>query len=180
MDNKVARIYELVRMINEASAAYYGTGTEIMSNHEWDMLYDELSALERETGIILSNSPTQNVGGDTDATFEKVPHEISVKSLDKTKDIEALAAFIGDRPGVMSWKLDGLTVVLTYDGNVLEKAVTRGKNGIGELVTENARNFSGVMGRIPYSGRLNLRGEALISYKDFESVNASLPDGEEP
>lgn len=180
MDNKVARIYELVRMINEASAAYYGTGTEIMSNHEWDMLYDELSALEKETGIILSNSPTQNVGGDADATFEKVPHEISVKSLDKTKDIEALAAFIGDRPGVMSWKLDGLTVVLTYDGNVLEKAVTRGKNGIGELVTENARNFSGVMGRIPYSGRLNLRGEALISYKDFESVNASLPEGEEP
>ncbi len=178
----IQKIYELVRKINEASDAYYGTGEEIMSNHEWDALYDELVKLENETGIVLSNSPTRNVGGEvqTVSGFEKVQHEISVKSLDKTKDVEALASFIGTHPGIMSWKLDGLTVVLTYNHGDLVKAVTRGKNGIGELVTENAKNFTGVPGKIPYLGRLNVRGEALISYADFETVNASLPEGEEP
>lgn len=180
-EQKVNRIYELVKQINEASDAYYA-GQEIMSNHKWDALYDELAALEKETGIVMSNSPTRNVGPETAATFtfEKVKHEISVKSLDKTKDVDALAAFIGTRAGIMSWKLDGLTVVLTYDNGVLEKAVTRGKNGIGELVTANARNFTGVPAEIPYKGRLHVRGEALITYEDFEVINANLPEGEEP
>lgn len=184
LNTDIHRMHLLISKINEASDAYYGSGTEIMSNHEWDALYDELTALEKKTGIIMANSPTQNVGsgkpGQINSSFEKVHHEISVKSLDKTKDIDALSAFIGERPGIMSWKLDGLTVVLTYDNGKLEKAVTRGKNGIGELVTDNARNFIGVPESIPYTDRLNVRGEALINYADFKIVNASLPEGEEP
>lgn len=180
--DKNQRMQELIEKLNEASKAYYGSGKEIMSNFEWDRLYDELVQLEGETGIVMANSPTVNVG-ELDAVlsgFEKVQHEISVKSLDKTKDVDTLAAFIGDCPGIMSWKLDGLTVVLTYDNGELVKAVTRGKNGIGELITANARHFAGVPSVIPYKGRLNVRGEALISYADFEKVNASLPEGEEP
>lgn len=177
----VLKMQQLIKKINEASDAYYGSGVEIMSNHEWDALYDELAAMEERTGIVMANSPTQNVGGGkTMSGFEKVHHEISVKSLDKTKDISALVSFLGDRPGVLSWKLDGLTVVLTYDNGELIKAVTRGKNGIGELITENARNFTGVPKYIPYRGHLNVRGESLITYEDFEAVNASLPEGEEP
>lgn len=180
--DKNQRMQELIEKLNEASKAYYGSGKEIMSNFEWDRLYDELVQLEGETGIVMANSPTVNVG-ELDAVlsgFEKVQHEISVKSLDKTKDVDTLAAFIGGCPGIMSWKLDGLTIVLTYDNGELVKAVTRGKNGIGELITANARHFSGVPSVIPYNGRLNVRGEALISYADFEKVNASLPEGEEP
>lgn len=180
--NKNQRMQELIEKLNEASKAYYGSGKEIMSNFEWDRLYDELVQLEGETGIVMANSPTVNVG-ELDAVlsgFEKVQHEISVKSLDKTKDVDTLAAFIGGCPGIMSWKLDGLTIVLTYDNGELVKAVTRGKNGIGELITANARHFTGVPSVIPYNGRLNVRGEALISYADFEKVNASLPEGEEP
>lgn len=180
--DKNQRMQELIEKLNEASKAYYGSGKEIMSNFEWDRLYDELVQLEGETGIVMANSPTVNVG-ELDAVlsgFEKVQHEISVKSLDKTKDVDTLAAFIGGCPGIMSWKLDGLTIVLTYDNGELVKAVTRGKNGIGELITANARHFSGVPSVIPYKGRLNVRGEALISYADFEKVNASLPEGEEP
>lgn len=180
--DKNQRMQELIEKLNEASKAYYGSGKEIMSNFEWDRLYDELVQLEGETGIVMANSPTVNVG-ELDAVlsgFEKVQHEISVKSLDKTKDVDTLAAFIGGCPGIMSWKLDGLTVVLTYDNGELVKAVTRGKNGIGELITANARHFAGVPSVIPYKGRLNVRGEALISYADFEKVNASLPEGEEP
>lgn len=180
--DKNQRMQELIEKLNEASKAYYGSDKEIMSNFEWDRLYDELVQLEGETGIVMANSPTVNVG-ELDAVlsgFEKVQHEISVKSLDKTKDVDTLAAFIGGCPGIMSWKLDGLTIVLTYDNGELVKAVTRGKNGIGELITANARHFAGVPSVIPYKGRLNVRGEALISYADFEKVNASLPEGEEP
>lgn len=180
--DKNQRMQELIEKLNEASKAYYGSDKEIMSNFEWDRLYDELVQLEGETGIVMANSPTVNVG-ELDAVlsgFEKVQHEISVKSLDKTKDVDTLAAFIGGCPGIMSWKLDGLTIVLTYDNGELVKAVTRGKNGIGELITANARHFVGVPSVIPYKGRLNVRGEALISYADFEKVNASLPEGEEP
>lgn len=180
--DKNQRMQELIEKLNEASKAYYGSGGEIMSNFEWDSLYDELVQLESETGIVMTSSPTINVG-ELDVVlsgFEKVQHEISVKSLDKTKDVDTLAAFIGNRPGIMSWKLDGLTVVLTYDNGELVKAVTRGKNGIGERITANARHFAGVPSVIPYKGRLNVRGEALISYADFEKVNESLPEGEEP
>lgn len=183
-DTDIHQMHLLIKQINEASDAYYGSGAEIMPNHGWDKLYDELAALEEKTGIIMANSPTQNVGGGSPGQaaggFEKMRHEVSVKSLDKTKDMDTLAAFIGDRPGIMSWKLDGLTVVLTYDNGRLEKAVTRGKNGVGELITDNARNFTGVPESIPYKGRLHVRGEALITYADFETVNASLPEGEEP
>lgn len=178
---KKERMEELIKTINKASEAYYGSGTEIMSNLEWDKLYDELTVLETETGVIMSNSPTINVGGEAAVNgFEKIEHEISVKSLDKTKELGVLTNFIGSRPGIMSWKLDGLTVVLTYDNGLLEKAVTRGKNGIGELITANARNFMDVPAQIPHQGRLHVRGEALITYEDFEMVNASLPEGEEP
>lgn len=178
--HEMQRMHALIKQINEASDAYYA-GKEPMSNKEWDALYDELVNLEKETGIVMANSPTQNIGADTsNSTFEKVQHEIFVGSLDKTKDVDALAAFIGSRPGIMSWKLDGLTVVLTYDGGKLIKAVTRGKNGIGELVTENARHFTGVPETIPYAGHLNVRGESIISYADFKQVNESLPEGEEP
>ncbi len=181
-EQKIEKIYELVNKINEASDTYYGTGAELMSNHEWDALYDELTRLENETGIRLANSPTVNVGGEVKAVtgLQKMKHEISVKSLDKTKDVDVLSAFIGSRPGIMSWKLDGLTIVLTYDRGNLVKAVTRGKNGIGELVTDNARNFTGVPAKIPSLDHLNVRGEAIISYADFDIVNASLPEGEDP
>lgn len=182
-NKNLSRMRELIQKINEASDAYYGSGTELMSNHEWDALYDELVFLEGKTDVIMSNSPTQNVGPTEAAAqktgFEKIAHEISVKSLDKTKDVDALAAFLGDHPGIMSWKLDGLTVVLTYENGQLQKAVTRGRNGVGELITENARQMIGVPKKIPFGGRLNVRGEALISYRDFEIVNASLPEGEE-
>ena len=178
---KLARMQSLIKSLNAASALYYGSGASLMSDHEWDALYDELKTLEAETGIILSNSPTQNVGGDLiPSTFVKTAHEISVKSLDKTKDLDALKTFLGNRPGILSWKLDGLTVVLTYDHGRLEKAVTRGKNGTGELITENAKQFLNVPLFIPYEGRLHVRGEALISYRDFEDVNMSLPEGELP
>lgn len=181
---EIKRIHQLVGQINETSDAYYATGTEIMSNKEWDSLYDELKALEEKTGIVMSNSPTRNVGGESqnaeNSSFEKIEHEVSVKSLDKTKSVEALSDFIGVRAGIMSWKLDGLTVVLTYDNGELIKAVTRGKNGVGELITDNARNFNGIPTHIPYEERLNVRGEALITYPDFEYVNEHLPEGEEP
>lgn len=174
------RMEKLIQKINEASDAYYSSGTEIMSNLEWDKLYEELTELEVKTGVVMSNSPTVNVGGDISSGFEKIAHEISVKSLDKTKEIDTLADFIGSRSGIMSWKLDGLTVVLTYEDHKLEKAVTRGRNGIGELITDNAANFMNIPLQIPYERRLHVRGEALISYEDFEQVNASLPEGEEP
>lgn len=179
---RTLRMYDLIETLNKASDAYYGSGQEIMSNKEWDALYDELAALEKETGIVMTNSPTRNIGAEAadNSTFAKVEHEIFVGSLEKTKEVEDLESFLGARPGVMSWKLDGLTVVLTYDNGVLQKAVTRGKNGIGELITANARHFLGVPETIPFKGHLNVRGEALISYADFEIVSASLPEGEEP
>lgn len=175
------RMKELVSKINEASDLYYSGKESPMSNFEWDRLYDELKNLEQETGVVFSNSPTTNVGGGImNSSFEKVKHEISVKSLDKTKDVDTLVSFFGDKEVIMSWKLDGLTVVLTYQDGKLEKAVTRGKNGVGELITENARNFIGVPAAVKEKGRFHVRGEALISYADFEKVNANLPEGEEP
>lgn len=179
-EQEIQRMHELIKQINVANEVYYGKGGEPMSNFEWDKLYDELMALEAKTGVVMSNSPTITVGGESEnSSFEKVNHEIFVGSLDKTKDVDILTSFIGSRPGIMSWKLDGLTVVLTYDNGELIKAVTRGKNGVGELITENAKNFIGVPLHIPYKGRLNTRGEALITYTDFDTVNASLPEGEE-
>ena len=180
-NEKITRMRNLIAPLNKASADYYGSGESFLTDREWDALYDELKALEGETGIVFTDSPTRNVGGALPpSTFAKTPHEISVKSLDKTKDLAALMEFLGDRPGVLSWKLDGLTVVLTYDKGKLIKAVTRGKNGVGELVTENARQFFYVPDTVPSRERFHVRGEALIGYKSFEKVNDSLPEGELP
>lgn len=175
----LARMKELIDILNEASYAYYQGEREIMTNFEYDALYDELLELEKKTGTILSKSPTQKVGYEVVSSLPKVRHQSPMKSLDKTKDIEALAAFLGDHKGMFSWKLDGLTIVLTYEGGVLTQAATRGNGEIGEVITPNARFFKGVPGKIPYEGHLVVRGEALISYEEFEKINASLPAGEQ-
>ncbi len=173
---KQERIKELIEKLNEASKAYYKEDIEIMSNFEYDALYDELVALEAETGIIYSNSPTQNVGYESSTELVKERHENPALSLDKTKEPEALAAFIGDQKGLLSWKLDGLTIVLTYEDGKLLKAVTRGNGEIGEVVTANAKTFVNLPLTIPYTGRLVIRGEAVIKYDDFEQINAEISD----
>ncbi|MCD8082217.1 MAG: NAD-dependent DNA ligase LigA [Clostridiales bacterium] len=174
------RLQELNKLLNEAAAAYHGTGQEIMSDHEYDRLYEELVALERETGIILEDSPTKRVGAKPAGRLEKTTHEQPALSLDKTKDVAKLADWLGEQEGVLSWKMDGLTVVLTYEGGRLVKAATRGDGMIGEIITGNAKYFHGIPKMIPFSGKLILRGEAVISYQEFERINHSLPEGEEP
>lgn len=175
---KTDRIKELVQLLNKASKAYYAGDDEIMSNLEYDSLYDELVSLEAECGMILSNSPTQNVGYEAADSLLKERHESPMLSLDKTKDAYALAAFLGDQKGLLSWKMDGLTVVLTYEGGSLLKAVTRGNGEIGEVVTANARTFVNLPLKIPFTGKLVLRGEAVIKYSDFERINNALPETE--
>ena len=176
--NKTERIKELVKILNEASEAYYSEDTEIISNLEYDALYDELVSLEAETGIVLSSSPTVNVGYGASESLEKERHESPMLSLDKTKDVGVLAAFAGNRRALLSWKLDGLTVVLTYENGTLLKAVTRGNGEIGEVVTDNARVFKNLPLTIPFKGRLVLRGEAVIKYSDFERINARAEDSQ--
>ncbi|MBR3402376.1 MAG: NAD-dependent DNA ligase LigA [Parasporobacterium sp.] len=175
---KTARIKELTELLNKASRAYYAEGTEIMSNYEYDALYDELVSLEEETGFILSNSPTQNVGYEAAQQLVKEAHETPALSLDKTKDPQVLADFLGVQKGILSWKLDGLTVVVTYENGNLLKAVTRGNGEIGEVVTANARTFANLPLTIPYKGKLVLRGEAVIRYSDFERINREIPDAD--
>ena len=164
MDAKTERMKELVELLNQASKAYYQQDTEIMSNLEYDALYDELAALEQETGLILSKSPTQNVGYEIISELPKERHPAPMLSLDKTKSVEDLAAWLGDKTGVMSWKMDGLTVVLTYEDGVLVKAVTRGNGEIGEVITNNAKVFANLPNQIAYKGPLTIRGEAVITY----------------
>ena len=176
MNEKTERIKELVELLNRASKAYYQQDTEIMSNLEYDTLYDELAALEQETGLILSKSPTQHVGYEIISELPKERHPAPMLSLDKTKSVEDLAAWLGDKTGVMSWKMDGLTVVLTYEDGVLVKAVTRGNGEIGEVITNNAKVFANLPNRIAYKGLLTIRGEAVITYTDFERINATIPD----
>ena len=176
MDAKTERMKELVELLNQASKAYYQQDTEIMSNLEYDALYDELAALEQETGLILSKSPTQNVGYEIISELPKERHPAPMLSLDKTKSVEDLAAWLGDKTGVMSWKMDGLTVVLTYEDGVLVKAVTRGNGEIGEVITNNAKVFANLPNQIAYKGPLTIRGEAVITYTDFERINATIPD----
>ncbi len=178
MDEKNGRIRELVNILNKASKAYYQDSTEIMSNFEYDRLYDELSELEKETGIILSNSPTVNVGYEVLSRLPKETHESPMLSLDKTKDVSALQDFLGDKSGIISWKLDGLTVVLTYNDGELIKAVTRGNGVVGEVITGNAKVFKNIPLKIAYKGELIIRGEAVIKYSDFERINAEITDGE--
>lgn len=174
----IDRIKELVTLLNQAGRAYYQEDREIMSNREYDALYDELVRLEQETGITLANSPTVHVGYEVLSELEKEEHSSPMLSLDKTKDVETLAAWLGDKRGILSWKMDGLTVVLTYRNGVLEKAVTRGNGEIGEVITNNARTFRNIPGRIPYAGELIVRGEAVIKYSDFERINADIEEGE--
>ncbi len=172
--NKTDRIKELTARLNEARKAYYAEDREILSDLEYDRLYDELEKLELETGVILANSPTQEVGYEAVDELPKERHGTPMLSLDKTKDVDALRAFIGGQRVLLSWKMDGLTIVLTYrDGN-LYKAVTRGNGVIGEVVTNNAKVFQNLPLRIPYKGELVLRGEAVISYSDFEKINNEI------
>ena len=174
--SKNERMKELVRLLNKASRAYYQEAQEIMSNHEYDRLYDELKELEDELGITLSNSPTVNVGYEVVSELPKERHESPMLSLDKTKEVEELKNFVGDQKVLMSWKMDGLTVVLTYRDGKLYKAVTRGNGEVGEVITNNAKVFKNVPVQIAYQGELILRGEAVIGYKDFEKINQEIED----
>jgi len=174
--NKRKRIEELVELLNQAGKAYYQEGKEIISNLEYDKAYDELVRLEEETGIVLSASPTQNVGYSVATALPKEEHASPMLSLDKTKSVETLQSFLGEQKGILSWKLDGLTVVMTYEKGELVKAVTRGNGRIGEIVTENAKRFRNLPLRIPFKGRLVLRGEALIRYSDFAKINEEIPE----
>lgn len=174
--NSVERMKELGELLRDASRAYYQEDREVMSNFEYDRLYDELEALEKETGIVLAGSPTVTVGYEAVDELPKERHEIPMLSLDKTKDVEALAEFAGEHQTLLSWKLDGLTVVLTYENGKLSKAVTRGNGETGEVITNNARVFKNVPLTIPHKEEVILRGEAVIRYSDFEKINAEIED----
>lgn len=174
MDEKISRMKELVSVLTDAGKAYYQESREIMSNFEYDKLYDELLALEKETGVILSKSPTQNVGYQVLSELPKETHESPMLSLDKTKSTDGLIEWLGEQKGILSWKMDGLTVVLTYNHGTLTKAVTRGNGEIGEVITSNARVFSNVPLNISHQGELVLRGEAVIKYSDFARINEEI------
>ena len=175
-DNRILRMKELHRQLLAASRAYYQESREIMSNFEYDRLYDELLELEKETGTVLAGSPTQKVGYEVLSELPKEAHEAPMLSLDKTKEVPVLQEWLGSQKGLLSWKLDGLTIVLTYEGGELVKAVTRGNGEIGEVITNNAKVFSNVPLRIPYQGQLILRGEAIIKYSDFARINEEIED----
>lgn len=170
------RMKELVGILNQAGRAYYNEDREIMSNLEYDRLYAELEGLEKSTGIVLADSPTAHVGYEIRDSLPKETHERPMLSLDKTKDIGVLAEFVGDHKSLLSWKMDGLTIVLTYENGTLSKAVTRGNGIVGEVVTPNARVFRNIPVRIPYQGQLILRGEAIIRYSDFSRINDEIED----
>ena len=175
--NKIDRMRELNEILAKAADAYYNTGVEIMSDYEYDSLYDELEALEKETGIILSGSRTQKVGYEVSSSLKKVKHTSKMLSLDKTKSIDELTVWLGENCGFLSWKLDGLTIVLTYENGVLQQAVTRGSGDEGEDITSNARHIIGIPAVIPFKNKLVIRGEALMKYSDFNRVNAEIEDG---
>ena len=176
--NRSDRIKELVDTLNKAAKVYYSGTDEIMSNLEYDRLYDELKALEDETGIVLAGSPTHKVGYETLSELPKEEHERPMLSLDKTKSVEELAVFAGTHKSLLSWKLDGLTVVVTYRDGELYKAVTRGNGYVGEVITPNAKVFVNLPAKIPYKGELVIRGEAIITYSDFERINRSIEEDE--
>ncbi len=173
---KRQRIEELVELLNKANYAYEQEDREIMSNYEYDALYDELKKLEEETGYVMAKSPTVNAGYEVLSELPKERHVAPMLSLDKTKDVEALAAFLGDKEGMLSWKMDGLTNVLTYQNGELVKALTRGNGEIGENITNNARVYKNIPLKIPYKGELVLRGESIITYSEFERINAEIED----
>jgi DNA ligase (NAD+) len=173
---KIERMKELIEILRAASKAYYAQDKEIMSNYEYDRLYDELAGLEEETGMVLTGSPTVNVGYEAVDELPKEAHESPMLSLGKTKEREELRSWLGDKEGLLSWKLDGLTIVLTYRGGELVKAVTRGNGEIGEVITNNAKVFKNIPLKISYQGELILRGEAVITYADFEEINSKIED----
>ena len=176
MATSIEQMKELVQKLNAAAKAYYQEDREIMSNREYDILYDQLEQAEKETGIVLADSPTVNVGYEAVEALPKETHESPMLSLDKTKEREVLRDFIGSHPTLLSWKMDGLTIVLTYEYGELQKAVTRGNGTVGEVITNNARVFKNIPLKIAYEGKLVLRGEAIITYSDFEKINASIED----
>ena len=178
MENKMKRMRELVELLNRARRAYEQEDKEIMSNYEYDRLYDELQGLEQELNTTLASSPTVQVGYEVLSELPKERHERPMLSLDKTKDVDRLKEFLGDQKAMISWKLDGLTIVLTYRNGELEKAVTRGNGEVGEVITGNARMFKNLPLRIPYTGELVLRGEAVIGYTDFERINEEIGDAD--
>ncbi|KXL53332.1 DNA ligase [Anaerotignum neopropionicum] len=174
----VNQIKELISLLNEASKAYYQQDSEIMSNQEYDRLYDELEELEKESGIILANSPTQRVGYTVLSNLKKIKHDSPILSLDKTKETGKLKSFLGEKTGILSWKLDGLTIVLTYANGALVQAITRGNGEIGEDVTHNAKVFANLPLQISFKGNLVLRGEGVISYSQFKRINEELSEEE--
>ncbi|HKM01034.1 MAG TPA: NAD-dependent DNA ligase LigA, partial [Sedimentibacter sp.] len=178
MEEKLLLMKEKIEILNEANKAYYQEDREIMSNYEYDKQYDELKRLEEETKTVLSNSPTIRVGYELLSNLPKEKHEKVMLSLDKTKEVSTLKEWLGERIGVLSWKLDGLTIVLTYEDGKLTKAVTRGNGEIGEVITNNAKVFTNIPLNIAYKGSLVLRGEAVISYSDFNKINEQIPETE--
>ena len=178
MEEKKKRMKELVELLNRAGRAYYQEADEIMTNYEYDALYDELARLEKETGTTLAGSPTAHVGYEVLSELPKERHERPMLSLDKTKDVQALKEWVGSHKTLLSWKMDGLTIVLTYQNGELFKAVTRGNGEVGEVITNNARVFRNIPLRIPFQGELVLRGEAVIGYREFERINEEIPEAD--
>ena len=179
MENKINRMKEIINTLNNASEVYYRENTSLMTDYEYDHLYDELVELEKETNMTLSNSPTINIEPEVSNVLEKVEHPSPMLSLAKTKQVSELINFIGDKEGLLSWKLDGLTIVLTYENGKLVSGVTRGNGIIGEVVTENVKQFKNVPITIPYTGRLVVRGEAIIKYSDFKKMNEDISEDTE-
>ncbi len=179
MIDQKKHMQDLVQQLNEAAAVYYQGKDEIMSNYDYDRLYDELAALEKETGIILAGSPTRRVGYEVLSELPKETHAAPMLSLDKTKSVDALASWLEGQTGLLSWKMDGLTIVLTYENGTLQKAVTRGNGQVGEVITNNARTFTNIPLSVPYQGQMILRGEAVISYSEFRKINETLPAEEQ-
>ena len=177
--NKTERMKELVNILNQAAAVYYQGQDEIMSNYEYDKLYDELEQLEKETQMVLASSPTQKVGYEVISELPKETHAAPMLSLDKTKEVDQLAGWLGSQEGLLSWKMDGLTIVLTYQEGRLVKAVTRGNGQVGEVITNNAKTFKNIPLSIPFQGEMILRGEAVIPYSEFEKINRQLPEEEQ-
>ena len=175
---KIERMKELAVILKQAAKSYYQEDREIMSNLEYDRLYEELEKLEKETGTVLAGSPTQTVVYEVMEELPKERHDQPMLSLDKTKDVEVLRSFIGTQNTILSWKLDGLTVVLTYQNGALVKAVTRGNGEVGEVITNNAKVFQNIPLVVPYRGEMILRGEAVISYSDFEEINEEIADAD--
>lgn len=176
---ETGRMKELIDILNKAASVYYQGKDEIMSNFEYDRMYDELSALEKESGLVLAGSPTQKVGYEVLSELPKQTHPSPMLSLDKTKQVDELSSWLGSKEGLLSWKMDGLTVVLTYENGELLNAVTRGNGVVGEVITNNAKVFKNLPVNIPFKGRMVLRGEAIITYSEFKKINALLSEEEQ-